>query len=131
MCLTCAQTPHRLRTHERNRTHTHTVSSGALNTNTARGVYKCAQSDTQSQWPLVVFCVGSCRVRSATFVLPASSFLPGPGTWCRARYGSGTCCAYLLFFSERDAPHLDLQVLRLVLVLLRVSLRVFSSSLYS
>ena len=42
-------------------------------------------------------------MRSASFVLPASSFLPGPGTWCRARYGSGTCCAYLLFFSERDA----------------------------
>ena len=49
------------------------------------------------------FCVGSCRVRSASFVLPASSFLPGPGTWCRARYGSGTYCAYLLFFSDRDA----------------------------
>ena len=42
-------------------------------------------------------------MRSASFVLPASSFLPVPGTWCRARYGSGTCCAYLLFFSERDA----------------------------
>ena len=27
----------------------------------------------------------------------------GCGTWCRARYGSATCCAYLLFFSERNA----------------------------
>ena len=42
-------------------------------------------------------------MRSASFVLPVSSFLLVTGTWCRARFGSGTCCAFLLLFSERDA----------------------------
>ena len=74
MCLTCPQTPHRLRTHGRKRTHTHTVSlahslTGGLSEGNADG------QDTETRGTQPFWLKPLCQKRVVA-VGKAGAFVP-------------------------------------------------------